>query len=285
MNLSKPQFIILGIAGFVIIFFALVFLGVIPGLKSNLEIRVAKLTFWGVGDERGVWDTAISNYQNAYPGVQVEYTKVDSRNYEKLLLDALAAGQGPDIFMFHNSWLPKHANKIVPASPEQIQLSTFRSLFPQVAEQDFVRGDKIYGLPLSIDTLALFYNRDIFDNKRVAIVPSTWDEFKSTIPRVREISASNKLLKPAAAIGGTLKSIPEATDILNLIMLQKGTRMVSVDGSSADFHSPQGIEALNFYSQFSSPKNAYYAWNDSSTSSIDSFAGKQVAMVFAYASV
>lgn len=283
MQFTKPQLVILGVGGFLILFFLLVFLGIIPGLKSDLGRPSVELEFWGVGDEPKVWQEVISKFESAYPNVRVRYTKFDAANYEKQLIDALAAGSGPDIFMFHNTWLPKHANKIVPVSQEQLTLSTFRNLFPVVAEQDFVKNNQIFAVPTSIDTLALFYNRDIFDNKRIALAPSTWDELKATILKVREFNVSGSLSKAALSIGGTTKSVSNATDILSMLMLQYKTEMVNPDGSRIAISNPQGLAALNFYAQFSNPMSFYYTWSDSFKQSVDSFATKQAAMILTYA--
>ena len=51
---------------------------------------------------------------------------VDS--YENDLRDALAAGNGPDVFLIHNSWLTKHQDKLSPApdsvlTPKQVHVS------------------------------------------------------------------------------------------------------------------------------------------------------------------
>jgi len=244
----------------------------------------AELVFWGVGDSRTVFENAISGYESTHPNIKIKYQQFDESDYENELLNAQAAGQGPDIFMFHNTWLPKHYNKISPASAEQISLISFRNLFPQVAEQDFVSNSQIYALPLSIDTLALFYNKNIFDNKRIALPPTTWDEFKTDILKIREIKSNGNLSKSAASIGGSLKSVPNATDILSMLMLQFKTKMTDDAFSRAVFSSPEGLKALDFYMQFAKSAGTYYTWNDSFKNSIDSFANNQTAMIFAYSS-
>lgn len=276
---SQQKKIILGIMVFMMFFAALLYFGSRPGNGPKAE-----LVFWGVGDSRSVFETAISGYESAHPNIKIKYQQIDESDYEKELLNAQAAGQGPDIFMFHNTWLPKHYNKIVPASAEQISLVSFRNFFPQVAEQDFVSNNQIYALPLSIDTLALFYNKNIFDNKHIALPPTTWDEFKADILKIREIKSNGNLSKSAASIGGTLKSIPNATDILSMLMLQFKTKMTDDAFSEAAFSSPEGLKALDFYMQFAKSAGTYYTWNDSFKNSIDSFANNQTAMIFAYSS-
>jgi multiple sugar transport system substrate-binding protein len=283
MQFTKNQKIILGVGGAIILFFVLVFVGIIPGLRKDMGHTV-KLQLWGVSDDEVVWRDIISKYTASHSNVSVQYTKLNTSDYESKLVDALAAGQGPDIFMFNNSWLPKHKNKITPAPADIINIATFqKKLFPQVVVQDFTEGDVIYAMPLSVDTIALVYNRDIFDQRGVALPPSTWDEFKKVVLQTRSFSATGTLNKPAAAIGGTIKSITNATDLLNLIFMQTGTNMPGSASGQADFTSQKAVSALNFYVQFGKPGNKYYTWNDALGNDIDSFAAKKTAMVFAYA--
>jgi len=284
MQFTRPQLIIIGVAGFVVIFFALVFLGVIPGLREDFGNPNVELNVWGAGDETKDWQTTITRFESLYPTIRIKYTKIDKENYEKQLLNALAADTGPDVFMFHNTWLPKHGDKVIPATVEKFPLTNFRNLFPVVAEQEFITNGRVFASPVFIDTLALFYNRDIFDNKRIAVAPATWDELRGTVLKLRTLNSKGALSQAALSMGGTSESVPAATDILSLLFLQFKTEMASPDRTRAALANPQGVQAINFYTQFAKPTSVYYTWSDSFKPSIDSFTSKQVAMIFGYAS-
>ncbi len=281
MQFTQSQKIILGIVGFIVLFFVLVILGVIPGLRQSGPS--ANLKIWGVGDSNSVWSASIQAYQQTHPNVSITYTQVDQSQYESKLINALAAGDGPDIFMFNNSWLPKQGDKIVPAPSSLMSTSTFESLFPQIASQDFVSNGYIYAMPLSVDTLALIYNRDIFNQSGVAVPPTTWAKFESVLRQTRRGTYPN-VTRPAVALGGTLNSMGNAADILNLVMLQTGTQMVSPDSGQATFSSSAGEAALAFYIQFATPGSTYYTWNDYKGPALNSFASGTSAMFIGYAS-
>lgn len=281
MHFTKPQKIILGIAGFIVLFILLVLVGIIPGLrKGNSSITV---NVWGVGDSSSVWASTIQSYEQSNPGVKVVYTEVDQSNYEANLINALASGNGPDIFMFNNSWLTENGNKIVPAPQSLISTSTFSDLFPQVVSQDFVASGYIYAMPLSVDTLALMYNKTIFDQSGVAVPPTTWTQFDKVVRETRR-TTYGVITGPAVALGGTLTSMSNSTDILNLLFLQEGTTMVSPYNGQATFSSNAGQVALSFYTQFATPGNSYYTWRDSFGSALTSFASGKSAMFIGYAS-
>lgn len=278
MSFTKQQIIFLGLAGLLIIaFLVILFAG---GRQSTEKIN---LTVWGIDDEL-VWDGAIFSYQKLHPNVRIQYTQLAPETYEKELINALAAGRGPDIFMLNNRWLVKHADKISPMPAEKMSASVFKGFFPQVAEYDLLSSeDQIYGLPLSIDTLALFYNRDIFDRNAVALAPKTWDEFVAIIPKVRSMDAVGNLTLAGAAMGGPSESVENATDILSLLMLQTGA-LTPDKYPSETIRSEAGENTLDFYTRFANSQSQSYSWNDSFAPSFDSFAEGKTAIVFAYAS-
>lgn len=283
-NLTKPQIIILGVVGFIILLILLVFLGILPGLKKDSSNLKTNLEFWGVFDNSESYGAAIADFKNLYPGVTVNYRRFqEAADYEAALLDALASGKGPDIAMVRNVSLPREAARLVPAPNAKVSLLALRNLFPQVVEADFAPAGAVYALPLSLDSLALIYNQDIFNENAITAPPATWEEFKALVPRLTRRDETGKIVVAAAALGGSRRSIPLAPDILSALMLQTGTKMVSDDFRSAEFASAEGENALNFYTQFSRPKSALYTWDDSFAEASAAFAAEKAAMTFGYA--
>jgi multiple sugar transport system substrate-binding protein len=277
--MTRNQLILIGIGLLAVL--SLVLLFVFGGKETGNQLS-GQLTFWGVFDSPAVMQNLISAYQQRQPGVEITYRQLNPATYENDLVNALAGVNPPDLFMFHNTWLPKHFNKVTPFSGEQISVSRLRNLFPTVVEQDFAPDGTVYALPLYIDTLAMFYNQDIFDGKGVALAPKDWAEFEAAVPKLRTLDRLGRIQKPAAAIGGSNKSINRATDILQLVMLQAGTQMVDENFSQALFGSQQGREAFSFYTKFANPLDPAYTWNDSLAYSLDSFAAGDTAIMFNY---
>ncbi|TSC89911.1 MAG: Uncharacterized protein G01um10143_401 [Parcubacteria group bacterium Gr01-1014_3] len=280
--MSTAQKIILASVGLIIVLAILIFTGILPGLRTDTGGGNIKLTIWGVFDDQDAFNAAISGYTGLHRGADIRYRQMDSATYEEDLVNALASEGAPDIIMFHNTWLPKHSNKIVAANQQQLPLNKFRELFPTVIEQDFAPDGRIFALPLYLDTLALYYNQDIFDTKGVALPPANWEEFQALIPKLRQLDKTGRVTKPAAAIGGSNKSINRATDILNLLMLQTGAKMVEPDFSRATYSSDQGLNALSFYTDFANPAHKNFTWSDSQVYSVDAFAAGDLAMTINY---
>lgn len=282
MDLTKPQLIIVAVTSVVVIFFALIFTGILPGLQKaseKTEVVKATLNFWGINDNKSVYENAIAAFQVKYPGVKINYRKFESvSEYEYAIIDALASGMGPDIFMIQNTALGKYIGKIAPA-PAYLTPNKVDSLFPKVVEKDFVSEDKVYALPVSIDTLVMFYNRDMFNQSAIVYPPKTWSELEEIIPKITKRETNGDFKQTAVAIGGSNATVDKGSDILELIMLQKEAWR-----KNGGFDDSKVSEALEFYTKFADSKNKAYTWNDSMPYSLDSFSQGKTAIIFNYAS-
>ena len=53
--------------------------------------------------------------------------------------------------------------------------------------------DKVVALPMSVDTLALFVNKDLLNAAGIPTIPDTWAKFQATIPRLVKVDRDGKL--------------------------------------------------------------------------------------------
>lgn len=279
---------ILAIIGAIIfIFIILLFVGLKEGGR-----RSASLEIWGLFDEDDVYSDFIKQYTQNNKNVTIKYTKKSIIDYEKELIDALAADKGPDIFLIHNTWLPRYENKIypMPKTKEFFTPISFRETFVDVVYQDLVKNDKIYGIPLYVDTLALYYNRDFFNSEGIPKPPETWEEFLEDVKILTKRNIWGGIERSGAAMG-TAENINRAVDIVYLLMLQTGTEMTDPEHTRATFNQSiytqdkalnPGKDALRFYTDFANPVKDVYCWNRQMHYSIDAFAEGKTAMMINY---
>lgn len=119
----------------------------------------AKLTLW-VDNE--VYAKAISEgFMAKYPGVTVEFEKIGSVDTQaKMELDG-PAGKGADVFVAPHDGLSKVAasgiaDPILPAVAANLNAT----LNPNALKTVTIDG-QLRGVPISIETMAMFYNKDI----------------------------------------------------------------------------------------------------------------------------
>lgn len=288
-QLTRGMLIIVGAIVIIILLLASVFLGILPGSRPA-KPQPATLEFWGLYDDLSLWQPIFTAFKKDNNNVDFRYTQMNPVSYEKDLLEALASGKAPDIIMFHSSWLPKHGNKIAPMPETTMTIRQFQEIFPDVATVDFVSKNKIYALPVWTDVLVMVYNKDLFNTAGIASPPKDWDEFIKVVTKLSNKDKSGNLTKSGAAIG-VASNVNNSADILTLLMLQSGAKMISDDGVEATFdrsvtvggsnYNP-GESALRFYTDFSSPKSGSYSWNDKFPNSFDAFTSGQTAVIFDY---
>ncbi len=284
MSFTKSQIIIIGIGVLLFMFIVLLFTGIIPGLRSTETPDISgNLAIWGVEDNPSVMDTLIGQYNAIHPNVAITYTQMEAATYEDDVVEALAAGKGPDIFLIKNNWVPKQSSRLAFLTADQFPLSRLDAEFPKVIGSDLAwNGSTTFALPLYLDTLVLYYNKDLFDNAGLAHAPATWEELETVIPRLRTLDASQKVVRAAIALGGSAKSVTRAADILSLMMLQDGVEMVKPDLIDASFAN-DGEDTLGYYTSFANPGSPLYTWNDGLGNDFDLFASGKAAMMIGFA--
>ncbi|MFA6295840.1 MAG: extracellular solute-binding protein [Patescibacteria group bacterium] len=253
------------------------------------EIQPITLNFWSVFDDKEVYDPMITAYQTSHPNIHIVYKKLTYEEYEKAVVEGLASGQGPDIWTIHNTWLPKDIGKLAPMPDSLMTSAMYKDAFVEVASSDFVFDEKIYGIPMSVDTLALYYNKDLLNTEGIVTAPEDWEIFKDATTKLTKTDITDNIVQSGAAIG-TSKNINRAVDILYLLMLQNGTQMVNnqLTGATfnlADVNDPKyfpGTAAMTFYTDFANSKKEIYSWNLNMPYSIDAFIEEKTAMMFNY---
>lgn len=298
--------------------------------KATLEAsQPKKLEIWAVVDDRDVYAPLISAYQGAHPHVRITYKRFRLEEYEDLLINAMAEDRGPDIFLIHNTWVGKYMSKIEPMpaytemvytiveggytnrsetlvmqNEKSITLKELRNNYPDIVYKDAVRlintadegerpfmEEKVLGLPMSVDTLALFVNRDMLNSAGIPTIPEGWDNFQATINRLVNIDTEGEIIQAGAALG-TTKNIERAVDIISIMMMQNGTQMASDDGYPTFALMPEeltatrnelpAIQALRFYTDFADETKEIYSWNEDMSNSLDAFIQGRLAYFFGY---
>lgn len=293
--------------------------------KTQEAIKPITLTYWRVYDGPDTFEEIFSAYKKLHPFITINYRKLRYSEYENELINALAEDRGPDIFSIHNTWTKKYLNKITPMPPtitmaypvtrgtikkevitelktaKSLNLNDLKNNFIDAVNQDAVDlsfnesakqyEKKIYGLPLSVDTLAMYYNKDLFNNAGIAEPPVYWNnEFQEDVKKMTKQNDKGEIIQSGAALGGA-DNIERYSDILSILMMQNGSAMMAEAGQALFNRIPEtakdqkynpGLEALRFYSDFANPAKEVYAWNKNLDNSLNLFAQGKLAIMFGY---
>jgi multiple sugar transport system substrate-binding protein len=230
------------------------------------------ITYWGLWEDASIIQSTIGEFERLHPTIQVEYVKQSHVQYRERLQTQIEQNQGPDVFRFHNTWVPMIARDLSPVPASVMTPSAFASTFYPVASKDLVAGSTIYGMPMEIDGLGLYYNEDLLQAAGVT-PPTTWEDVLNMVPQLTAKGSDGTITTSAIALGSA-NNVENFSDILATMIMQNGGSLTNPTGTETE-------QALTFFHNFADPANPVYTWNDGLDNSVFAFASGRVAMILA----
>jgi multiple sugar transport system substrate-binding protein len=156
------------------------------------------LQIWAVPGQDGYTEQMAKEFGKLHPDVTIDIRKVAFADINDEALRAVMSGTGPDLIPVDNPNTAMFAakNALLDLTPylEKSKVIDVKQIFPGPL-QNASWGGKVYAMPRGANTLALYYNEDLF--KAAGLDPNkppqTWDEL---------YNAAKKLNNPAKGIYG-----------------------------------------------------------------------------------
>jgi len=286
--MSKRTMLIIGGAVIVLILIIIIAIAISKGSdkpnSNNSETTgTVVLEYWGLWEPESVMQPLIDKYQAKNPNVTIKYTQKSFTQYEENLNTRLTEGSitgspAPDIFRINNTWLSKYQSKLYPAPSGTIAISSIQQDFYPTVINDFIGTDgQVYALPMEIDGLALYYNKQIFAQAGLVEPPATWDAVISTAKQLTK-KDSNGVITQAGLAVGTSKNIKHSADILSLLMLQNGVDVINSTNNQMSITGDRAISSLEFYTDF---VNVHETWSEDLRLDLEMFYTGKLAMMIA----
>lgn len=291
MNIRPFEIALIGIFGIAALG-GLLYLSVYQAKPDPAETRYGeRVEIWGSLDGKIMKDYLQELTRGDKALEVVKYTQIDSRTFERQLLNAIAEGRSPDLVIMPHDLLVSYRQKLQPVSYETIDERTFKDTYIDGAEI-FMLSDGVYGIPFAVDPLIMYWNRDMFSNNGLALPPRTWETLTSqTIPAITRVDDNRNIIQSAVALG-EYANIRNAKEILSALFFQTGSTIVDEqgDGYVVTLNKKQentlspGDAVLSFYTKFALPVNMSYTWNRSLYSDHEEFVAGKLALYFGKAS-
>ncbi len=278
--------------------------------------RPITLEYWTVFDDVDALQTLITKFRASHPYITIQLRQLTADELYPRLVEALAEDQGPDIVSVSNRNIRALQSKLA-SMPESVNDTTVvvtkgtvgtntavttvakKLLTPAQLDRDYVQAvkndvlidNKIYGLPLSFDTMALYYNKDLLDRAGVAEPPKTWQEFQAAVKKVTKYNSQTDAIVQSGAALGTSNNISVSDDLVYLLFKQSGLDFVAKNGQPVFNRLTPGVQngtetpamsVMNFYTDFANPARDTYTWNESMDNALDAFSNGTVAFFFGY---
>lgn len=273
---------------------ALIILGTFYILSSRKTPKASELTFLTYNEDEKNLSDYIASFE-AQNNTKINFKKIEPQNYELESLNLISTGK-VDIWGMPDSWLPKQHAKLAPSTG--MSVNSYQNLFPKIVSSENIINNKVYGVPLSLDTLVLFVNNSI-QPKDQELTKEEEDALSADFKSWDDLAAKSRLLtqksgttitQSGAALG--TEDMAAAPDILTALMLQNGTQMTNTDQTQATFHTAvnvfggdnfPGAAALDFYTSFGKNNNPNYSFSKAMGDPFKAFTDGKVAYYIDYA--
>lgn len=290
--MKKTNYLQIGIFvvfGLAIIFATLLFSGKLPFGQSSSEGVKGNLVMWGTFPS-SVVTPVLESARQVYKDLNVTYISKNEATFDNELLSALASGKGPDLFFVGHDDLKKRTPQLFEIPFANFPESTYKATFIDQADRNLT-STGVIAVPVTVDPLVLYYNKDLLSSGFLVAPPKTWREVIEMTPSLAVKTDAGVISQSSIAMG-SYDNITHAKDIMSLLALQAGSKIVTYDGtryfaSLTDTDSSRAVpfaNAMNLYLSFAKPDNPSYTWNPSLPEDKNMFLAGKLAFYLGYAS-
>ena len=200
---------------------------------------------WGDTTELANQQKIVDAFKVLNPNITVKVSVADWDSYWPKLQTDLAGGNAPDVFLMDGPLFPDYQTRdqLLDLSPLIARDGFDLSQLVDLAVQDFTAADgHQYGLPRDLNTIALFYNKTMFDAAGLPYPDGTWDWNKL-------VEVATKLTKTSGNATTQWGFYTETSDMENYwssLVWQAGGDILSPDKKSVLIDSAQAAAGIQF---------------------------------------
>jgi multiple sugar transport system substrate-binding protein len=214
------------------------------------------------------------DFHKLHPNITIQFQNGNADNMSQKLTTQIAGGNPPDVAFVNASDTSDFASR-----GALVNLDNYISRSSVVKPDDYVEAFKtfvtwnnhLWGLPIDGESTGLFYRKDLFAAAGITHAPTTWDEFQADAAKLTDKSKKQYGYEIFA---------PEAAYYWYPWLYQAGGDLLSSDGKSVVFDSPEAQKAAEFYVGLAKYSPPDYL-NSNSYDGRVAFAQGQVAMYMA----
>ncbi|MFD5635152.1 extracellular solute-binding protein [Streptomyces sp. NPDC127077] len=147
------------------------------------------ITWWDTSNatnEAPTYKALAKEFEKANPTIKVKYVNVPFDQAQNKFDTAAGASGAPDVLRSEVGWTPAFAKKgyFLPLDGTAA-LADQAKFQPNLIEQAKYDG-KTYGVPFVTDTLALVYNKALFEKAGIKEAPKTWGDLKTAAATIKK---------------------------------------------------------------------------------------------------
>ncbi|GAA5049810.1 multiple sugar transport system substrate-binding protein [Thermocatellispora tengchongensis] len=197
-------------------------------------------------NQKPVMEELAAEFTKTHPNIAVNVQLTPWTDYWTKLKAAVTGGEIPDVFWMNGPNFQLYAsNGVIRPIEEQVDTS----VYPKPLVDLYTYEGKLYGLPKDMDTVGVWYNKELFDAAKVKYPADdwTWADFREAAAKLTDPG------KGVYAVGAQLTSFQEYQ--YNTIA-QAGGYVISPDGRKSGYADPKTIEGLRFWTDLIDKKQS-----------------------------
>lgn len=190
-------------------------------------------------------DTLIANFEKANPDITVKQSTFPYADYRTKVAAAIPAGEGPDVVQLFYGWLNDYvkAELIQPLPADKFPAEKIEAeFFPMVSAMK-IDGNYM-ALPTAVRSLALFYNKRMFEEAGITAPPANLDELVDYAKKMTTKDSAGNITAEGITSGMTAQDHHWWREVL---VRQFGGAPYSDDNKTVIYNSEAGVKALEFY--------------------------------------
>lgn len=238
--------------------------------QSVSPTKAITLTYFGLWEPTSVMKPVIDTFEARNPNIKIDYQLQSSQDYQDRIKTAIDGPNSPDIVRLHTTWLPLFASSLLSAPPNTISATELNTNFYPIVGKLLVASNQVYGVPITAESLGLFVNTAMLQQKQLQ-PPKSWEDLLTVAKAVKEADPlTGKITRAGVALGNTT-NVENWPDIVSMMLLQAGVSLTDIRG-------PEVGVTLNYYTDF---VTKYAVWDETMPPSVVAFANEKVAMIIA----
>ncbi|WP_149826356.1 extracellular solute-binding protein [Streptomyces tailanensis] len=147
------------------------------------------ITWWDTSNatnEAPTYKALVKEFEAANKDIKVKYVNVPFDQAQNKFDTAAGASGAPDVLRSEVGWTPAFAKKGFFAPLDGTEALADQDKFQDSLIKQAQYEGKTYGVPFVTDTLALVYNKELFEKAGITEAPKTWDDLKKAAATIKD---------------------------------------------------------------------------------------------------
>ena len=158
-------------------------------MASTAIAEDVTITVWSLDDENQPATNLAKEFSDMDNGIKIEYREIQFDDVVSESMRAFATGRSPDIIAVDN---PEHA--LFAGRGAFLDITDMIAASTIINADNYFEGPlnsvswegKLFGVPKATNTIALYYNKDLYKKAGIETPPETWDELVDTARKLTD---------------------------------------------------------------------------------------------------